>query len=385
MISLRLSFCSLLLTFCSVFFFVSLSLAQESDVYVVKDVAQDFLVFDEGTKEFVPYLPRVAPETALMGFLLNTEAYRSYSLEVSLQPNAALFVENAIVALSQESQQSTLKLNIDSLARYYSADSLFFTIYRPGLKVAENSVRIVSEELNAPAALEDELAIILRQSDSFEDFYIIAILLLMGFLAFLYNYYPHTFSVFFSTRAFAIRVREDSALLSRPIMGVHMLFYFQHATMLGLLLVLYAHFAETPPAIIENLETASFMQSLKSWVTASVVCFIGLMLKYVLVSFVSGIFTLKGFEAVHFIDYLRLSVFCFYPILLLASAMHYSFGVDSAVWLSWGLSLATIFAFVRLILLYFKLIAYSRFRYLHLFLYLCSTELIPLVVGIKIF
>ena len=94
---------------------------------------------------------------------------------------------------------------------------------------------------------------------------------------------------------------------------------------------------------------------------------------------------LRELDQIHFFEFVRISIFIysagsvFMVILLLA---YYLPAPGHFVWVIY---LVAFLSVVRIVLLYLKFLRLSTFRNLYLFSYLCTTEILPLIIGFKIF
>jgi len=87
---------------------------------------------------------------------------------------------------------------------------------------------------------------------------------------------------------------------------------------------------------------------------------------------------------IHFFDFIRLSLIFVGSTFLVASSLYLS---NLKVQIAFTIVLYLFMALlgVRIIILLFKLIGDTSFRKIHLISYLCTTEILPLLIGIRIF
>ncbi|HET8861171.1 DUF4271 domain-containing protein [Marivirga sp.] len=112
---------------------------------------------------------------------------------------------------------------------------------------------------------------------------------------------------------------------------------------------------------------------------------LGLILKIVVVAIASNLFGNGKISAFYIKEMLNINLF-FLMILFFSSILIYLFiGDIPPIWLSTAIYGLLLFYFVRLILLYFKILKLSSFTNLYLFSYFCTTEIFPFLIGLKYF
>lgn len=112
---------------------------------------------------------------------------------------------------------------------------------------------------------------------------------------------------------------------------------------------------------------------------------IGLIIKVVWVAIVSNLFGNNKISAFYVKEMININLF-FVVILFFSSILIFLFeGAIPALWLSTAIYGALAFYFIRLILLYFKILKLSSFTNLYLFSYFCTTEIFPFLIGLKYF
>ncbi|WP_296619506.1 DUF4271 domain-containing protein [Marivirga sp.] len=112
---------------------------------------------------------------------------------------------------------------------------------------------------------------------------------------------------------------------------------------------------------------------------------IGLIVKVIWVSIASNLFGNNKIIAFYIKEMLNINLF-FVIILFFSSILIFLFkGAIPAFWLSTAIYGVLAFYFIRLILLYFKILKLSSFTNLYLFSYFCTTEIFPFLIGLKYF
>jgi hypothetical protein len=128
----------------------------------------------------------------------------------------------------------------------------------------------------------------------------------------------------------------------------------------------------------------SFLQGLWVWIRFATLIFVLLILKYILIWTFKELFRIKAFIHSHYYNYVRLGllVYVLFAGILFVSYFTF-FKVDPAYYRFLGYLLLSALI-LRVIILFFKLMNSSSHSVLHLFSYLCGTELIPLLIVVSV-
>jgi hypothetical protein len=153
------------------------------------------------------------------------------------------------------------------------------------------------------------------------------------------------------------------------------------SALLAAIMTIALHYYHAPDALRFLVE----IDILFGWLLAFAITLIALLLKYILIFIVSSLFDVASSINFYFIEYLRMTTL-FYSIvfvILSFTVVNYFFGLQQV---SGGLAPVVIgFYLVRFGVIFFKFQRNLPIKNLHLFSYLCSTELIPIIIGLKFF
>lgn len=126
----------------------------------------------------------------------------------------------------------------------------------------------------------------------------------------------------------------------------------------------------------------NFSEGLMNWMIISAGVFIGFVIKNVLINAFSNLYKFNATKRVHFFNYVRLSSIIYTTFLTLICIRVFVYQYDGIV--SFAHSLLLILLALRALVLFIKLLNAGSYRILHLFSYLCATELVPYVVLVRI-
>ena len=353
---------------------------------LVKDLKENLLEYSKSYDSYVPYVQGTPFNSAAAVFVLPLKEYQDYQLLVQPPAEAALLINQTIVDYYKEGGSEFYP--IDSLHRLYG-DSCIISVFHPSLQPHELEVKVISRQpysyADADSSIsEDFLEVVERGGKSFNNFFIIGVLLLLAVMAVLRNVFPKVFVSYYDiTRAAALRVRDEANFTMKLSGRGHLAFLVFYSLLFGFLLMVLLQTAGEIETVFSFLKVSGFGTYLYAWFLLSVVVFFFQVFKYWLLKIVAGIFNVPDFAGIHFFDFLRLSqifyTLVFVLVLLLFLGADAYVGTGSVILIR----VVAVFALIRLLLIFFKLLHLSSFRKTYLFSYLCTTEILPLLIGLK--
>ena len=363
----------------------------EKNYYIVHPLHYDWQVYDRQYKVYVPYLrekhANVYTASLSMGILTN----QGYDLVLYSDQEMYVFVDAALQRKIRADSWTVLRL--DSLGRTFGRvgaprDSIFLTFYSPSgalpLETAFIGHRKTGQQAAALAA--PALSVLPKQTSDFTNFLILASVFVLFNYAFLFNLHSTAFARFYSTRNLLIITnREVLPQVGKPLDGINLLFLLNHGLLLSLLYMLVRQGSQQllfPEKVLRQQE--SLLDYGFNFFVVGFALFFLIILKYLLTYLLGNLFRMEKLVHVHFFEYIHLSK-VFYtwvvPVLVIVFTSYPAF-VNTADELCVGLILG--FSFLRILLISVSLNKLAPHRNLYLFSYLCVTELVPLLTGIKI-
>ncbi|MDQ3394296.1 MAG: DUF4271 domain-containing protein [Bacteroidota bacterium] len=354
---------------------------------LIKNLKNDLLVYDEDLKNYLPFISGSELKFPTLSYYCNLRLYAGNKIQHCLPKGSSIFIDQKIIDFFPETGCKIL--SIDSLLNIYENDTVFITLYNTNLDTKNLDVSIISDRKALTTQIQKSDTFFLaisREFNEFNDFFIIGLIILMILITVLYNGNLKYFLDFYNLpRALSIKIRKENYLSVKNISGTYLLFLIVHSFLVGFVSIILVHYNKDFQDLLEFVETNTFWAASLSWVQISLFIFLLFILKYILVKGISQLFNIKSFSTVHYFDFIRMSIIFYLLLLIILSILMFSFGYDAHSWSQPILTSIIIFFIVRMVVLFFKLYKYAPFRNLHLFLYICSTELLPLMVGFKIF
>ena len=375
----------------SLFFFPSRAIAKgglspDNSFYIVHDYQDDWQVFDERYKAYVPYVREQHKGYNSFSLFFDVENYKGYKILYRSEKENYLFID---ASLQKQLPVSTLViLDVDSLQNVFGKAKLFLTIYGTNSNVEDISLQIGNKISKAQKAIEMNeslLTILPRDISPFQNFFVLGLIILVCFYAFLYNFQPKSFERFFSPRdLLTISKRDDSFVVNKPFDLGNILFVVSLSLTLGFIFMLLTH-EKTDLFSASNIlrEGETLGTLMLNFLAISIIIFALLMIKYFALRVLSNLYRLDNITNIHYFKIIQASSIFFLVILIIltfSSVSNPSIVKNAEKYLSIPISL---FFIARLALLYFTINKMTTLKNLYLFSYLCIVELIPLIVGIR--
>ena len=355
---------------------------------LIENLSDQWLVYDNVYQSYVPYLQDRYPVQYTLNLVLDPAKYRSYRLLLEAEQPCYLFVQSKLVRLI--GAQERVSLDLDSIQNLAKSQTLLLTLYNPEGHAVAPLAQVVFPHVQhvqvATVTAKDELEAKLRTKNTFTNFLIVAAVFVLGLYAFLWNYHPKAFSQYFNLRFMVPgALREDVPLINKPLSGGSLLFVLAHSFLLSLF---YITVQQSSDKLFANIlvvdATGQFWPVVQYFLMMSGLIFALLLGKYLLIQAVGSVFKLSGVTHVHFYEYLLFSR-VFYTVVVF---LQFALFLVAPVWVSviaevviW---IVLLFNIVRIVIINSVLSRLTSAKNLYLFSYLCTTELIPLLIGIKI-
>ena len=361
-------------------------ISPDNSFYIVHDYQDDWQVFDELYKAYVPYVHEQHKGYNSFSLFLDIENDKGYKILYRSEKENYLFIDGSLQKKLPISM--LMVLDIDSLQKVFGKTKLFFTIYGTNTNVEDLSVQIGNKISKAQKVIEMNeslLTILPRDISSFQNFFVLGLIILVCFYAFLYNFQPKSFERFFSPRdLLTISKRDDSFVVNKPFDLGNILFVVSLSLTLGFIFMLITH-EKTDIFLVSNIlsEGETLRALMLNFLGISIIVFASLLIKYFVLRVLSNLYRLDNITNVHYFKIIQASSLFFLVVLIVltfSSVSSPSIVKNAEKYLSIPISL---FFIARLALLYFTINKMTTLKNLYLFSYLCIVELIPLIVGIR--
>ena len=336
---------------------------------IIKDLRGDWQYFESGR-----YHPFSNQKVRAVYFNIEATKYKGYSFSITDEKPFTVFIDNKLIAGREGGHYI---LNLDSLSRLYSS-SLFVGIYQ------RSGIGAIRTTIETPISVEQPFLNELRGQSYFLNFSILAALFLFAyFIALLHANPKLTLDYFNIAKIFSVQEREDDLLNSRVTASVNLLFYLFGSLFAALTLLVIFHSGESLIPVASYFKINSLAGGFLQWIKLSALISALLFVKLLLIYFISFIFHLKDTPSVHFFNYMRVLLLIF-SIVAIGCTLYFMIHGQRPTFYLGLLWMSVIIFILGDLMIYFKLLVKASFRGFHLFSYLCITEIIPLVILIRI-
>lgn len=352
--------------------------------YPVHNFHDDFQVYDERAKAYVPYIVEKHADQTALSVYVDLESNRHYSLLIATRQDGYLFINAALKRKLRAERWQVL--NIDSLYKVYRQPEVFLTIYgSPGLDNKQLFIGYPKSATQAPVLLRDDnLSVRPRPGTMYADFLGLGLLFLLTTHSFLFTFYRRAFLRLYNLRdLLSVRSQDESFLINRPLNAANTLFALNLSFVIAYLIIFLQSLdlaVVTPGTLLMTGQNIGGL--LSEFFLLSGVTFLGFLGKYISLEVMGGLYKLQEIVNIHYFKILQSSLLFFTFLTLLLSVLAYNAWVESWSQEVLLVSVVTFYA-ARLTLLYFVIRSLEPIKNLYLFSYLCIVELIPLIVGLR--
>ena len=346
---------------------------------VVKDLKSEWLFYNSKEANYLPYIPENGQQTNAIHFFLNIDRYPGESLIVNYPDNTSLWIDDKLI---QNYAKSELVITrIDSLREIIPGEELHIILYNPNKNF--NQLRtIVGHEATTWNSYDQLNKITKRKDFAEKDSFLIITLIIISLFTLLFQLFPKDFRDFFNIGSlFLVSTASDDFFKPKTQLKAQMIFLLALSSLIAFLLVVYHYYQPLQP-LTSLLGDAGVIGS---WMIITFLTYLVIISKYLLIYLASALFNIGDKINYYFFEIVILSM-VFYTLLfiLLAGIELLSFSSTES-FIKIMVYPIVVFYILRLIILFFKIRSGTSIKNLHLFSYLCSTELLPIVIGLKYF
>lgn len=343
-----------------------LLLLQRVTIY---DLSQDWKVNEAGS--YVDYRNNTSADAIY--FTVDAGRFRGYDLEIDGPREYSVWVNGKLI---KQTEEGTLRFDIDSLTNLYHSPMTVGVYARKGLSRVTTSVVAIS-------GLQADEAEMLRKKNHLRDFSVLGVFILAaGMLMMLRFNRRLLFDYFDITRLFSLQERDESLVAGRITSRFSVLIYVYLSLWCGFLFLITFQHVERNWIIIGDFTVRSVADGFLKWGQLSLAVGLILFIKVSIVLSLSIIFRLREGGSIQVLNYFRLISFLlmvlsiilvFYFVLTTKSPSYYQALISLTAWIMAGWA----------VLIFLKLLNKSPYSVFHLFSYLCASEFFPIIILFK--
>jgi hypothetical protein len=347
------------------------------DKTIIKDLTDDWLIFNGEYNAYVPYLDSSHVFHAI-SVKVDLEKFKDYNLNFIADPGLSVFVNNKLYYTNPERRVSFVRFALSNIPSEEFKTEDLVTFYNSGKGLPLRCCYIGQNVKMARSSDQSANAFsgILKKKIPGDNIFIMLFLIIIFLFGLLKSKYPKRFREFYNfSRIFPSSSPEDNFNLE--IYSVpSILFILINACSWCLLLGTVAGERHT----LFALPYASMGGVLViSGLTIVVYC-----IKYLYLRLLGSIFNLRQIISIQFFELIKISLKLNLLCAPLAITLFYTRSEILEIaykYFLYTLILCGLIVVVRISFLIFK---YSGFRNIYLFSYLCTTEILPLIIIIKV-
>jgi hypothetical protein len=271
-------------------------------------------------------------------------------------------------------------LNMDSLARLAGTDALQVAVHQEHINKRDLQTELVSTA-PAPSATAINLE---RPYSHFRDFVVVSGLLIMLLFVMELRLNPKLASDYFSIgRILSSREADDSQASARLTSGANVQFYILCSLLIGFYLIIVLHHLPPRYALPIPFEASGFWMSIWQWLKISALVFGVFMFKLLIIFSITRLFGMRGMARYHFFNWMRLLLLIFGIAVVILFMYFILHGNNPEVFVAFlDIVVGALIAWIALAI--YKLSGRTGHSLFHLFSYLCATEIIPLLITVKV-
>jgi hypothetical protein len=355
----------------SFFVFAANTLAGQTH-FIEKDFKTDWQIFQG--ERYVPFKGNTDKITTIY-FWLEPAKFSGSVFRVKSNEPYTVFINGQLIA----HKSTPLDLKIDSIKQMFHSPVLLVGIHQQKIRQGGLETLIVSS--TPPIQVPSEP---LMGFSSFRDFVILGMLILVSVLILVAQLNPKLSSDYFSiVKMFFMREGEDSQIHSRITSSINILFYVYCSLMIGYYLMIIFRFLPDHYVVALAFQTDSFGRAMFLWVQLSAIVLAIIFFKVVLVYCLSIVFGLTEIAGIHIFNWVRLLLVVFGLLTLLLFFYFILHGHNEVLHI-FLLKIISWLLVGWMFLIILKLSKRMSNTMFHLFSYICATELIPLLITIKV-
>jgi hypothetical protein len=352
----------------------------KGDYYQLKDLKRDWKVFSNEENALVPYIESLNSKSGSIHISLDPEKYKGNGFYIKFKSKAALFINNQLIYNATEPGQRVF--SIDSLSDLYGWSNFLVSVYTPkGIKDLSTSIVSYSTTYRSLVNKIEHLSVYRRDSGPIGDFMKIGVIIILILYVILLNIGGRVFNDYYNIIYSFIRSSSDEFVnRTRKLSRIDLIFSIVLSMVLSFLIVIAISQFGVSDGTNDMDSLGSFFLK---WLRLFVFVLIWVMIRFFIISLSSDLFKMREIGTIHTFEYLRITNF--YSLLMFTLLIFTLFVAQIKLNLfgHYILYSMMVIGVLRALILYLKFLNSSNFTKLYLFAYLCSAELLPVIVGLK--
>lgn len=339
-----------------------------------KDLRTEWLIFEEGTYRPVERIPFSGLNTIY--FQLDPRKHTGDYLQVASNKPYFLFVDGSV----RGEFRGQSHFRIDSLITARNRPA-WIALHQQTINERDLVTTVVSPGKPITAA---DAATALRPYNPFRDFVVVAGLLITILFLAAFRLNPKLGADYFAIdRIFASREMDDSQASARLTVGSNVQFYVLCSLLIGYYLLMIVQHLPAHYQWTVRFVATDFWMFWWQWLKLSALVLLALLSKALIIFSLTRLFDMRGMTRFHFFNWIRLLLVAIGAATVVLFMYYISHGDDPGYYVVF-LSVVIAVLVAWIVVAFFKLSGRTGHSIFHLFSYLCATEIIPLIITVKV-
>ncbi|QHL87882.1 DUF4271 domain-containing protein [Nibribacter ruber] len=344
-------------------------------------LSSDWLIYHPQKNQLVPYLADFHEEHQALHQWVKLDAFTNPVVEFAARKQLCVFLDNKLIFVADSTARYTLNLS----KWMKPGQKYLFSLWHPEQQPNYLSFRVPEvQTVQSNAAAPTTVQVKQRPSSSVRSVLILFMVVVGLLYGSLRMTFPTDFTSIFKFSNFTKVNTLEEGLLAKPIGNWSSILFVVAFSLSFSLLIVAIHRDIEELALLNQLFTATQADLLSKIILYALLVFSFVVSKYLFLQLMGFIFGVTEVVLTQYREFLRtlLALGVFLPLILL---LHLGLSKSAPLVIYWiaNLSVAVllIFTVIRTFLTISK--KYSL-QNLHLFSYICATEVIPLMILLKL-
>ncbi|MDX5345735.1 MAG: DUF4271 domain-containing protein [Hymenobacteraceae bacterium] len=352
------------------------------DVRYKNSLSSEWLILDEEENKLIPYVPELHEEKQAFYQWVEVRKGQPFPVTFTAKKDLSIFIDNKLIFIADSTSNYQLDL-LDLFQPEKPIERHLLSVWHPADLPNINSFKNLLPEIEDDPSDADFVQ--RRVLEDFSQNAFIIFLLLIGIMyGGLKTSYTSDFHSVFRISTFLRTSALEEGFLSRPISSLSSILFVIAFSLSFALLIVAIHTNIQNIFIFNRLFKVTEADITTKVLFYTFVVFAFIILKYLYLHIMAYIFDLVPLVAIQYREFIRTTLFMgmFLPvIMLLYLALNNTMPTTVLFISNIAVSVILIFTAIRI---FYTINNRVSLQNLHLFSYLCATEIIPLAILLKL-
>ncbi len=346
---------------------------------VEDDLRLNWVFYSEDEQVMLPFLDNSDEDPVAIHLSMENEYAKDAYLLIDTPSKTSLFINNRFLKYYED--PAAIYLRLDSLRNKFREEKLNLSLYRKESfeKPANARIGFIHRTFESTVNVNP---IAERDLDNTSDYLQLIILAIFTFFVVLHTLFPSDLMDALSlSTLITFRYTDTTFTKYRSITKTQILVIVYQAALLSGTAIIFFHYYHNPLGDVFFLR----INPILGWLVVFAIVLVLIFLKLVLISIISILFGLSDSINFYFLEFLRMSMIFYSILFVVISYLVINLNYLLITILESFMIIVIIFNIIRFLILFFKFRRTVTIKSLHLFSYLCTTEMIPIILGLKFF